>query len=588
VRINLSSIVPLLMLSNLWGQTKPAELMYLDVTLSNFSSGEQPMTAKDFEISADGKAQVLDNAAFIDTSHKRTLVFVVDDLGLSPEGISSVQRVLRKFVSEQVQPDDRIAIVGTGIHTAPGLTSGRSALNSAIDRIGYHALEDSRNVRPATFISGTLPELAFVMNALAKTPGRKSVVLFSERVSLPRGAGPAIQSEAEASTSRIARLAGQAMAVFYCIPVSAVVNHPASDGIPRLQTGLAAVVSETGGLWIDGAPDLSQAFDSVLQEQDGYYRIAFRPAAHAYDYASGRNLVDKIAVKTARPGVRVRSRTVVFAVSDESTPPFPPDVGDEDRESTLNAAFDGSAIGLDASYTFYYSASEGPYLEVLMRIDSKNLTYVKELSGEYKCILQISSLASGGDGQSAGESSRGVAYSLTEPQYRSALAAAIVYTQKLPISKPGAYQIRSFVADGPAGRLGSAGRYMEIPDVKKGDLALSGIVNQAGTSSVRIFRPGSTFAYTYQIYNLTVNGEKRSEVEIQSRLLRGGREVFAGKPTPIVFDRNAKPGESVVNGTLSLGPDMTPGRYILVITATDKLAGKPRSASQYIDLEVRP
>jgi len=571
-----------------WGQTKPVELLYLDVTASGAAA---PLTDKDVELFADGKPLKIAGVTRVDQHLNRTLVLVVDDLGLSLEGIRNVQRGLRRLVADQVQPGDRVAIVRTGSQSAPrlGFTSDRPLLNAAVDRIEYHPLQDAAGARPKAFTSGTLLALRFVMDALTKSPGRKAVVFFSERTNLHPRADAGTRAEAESLSTRIAALAGQGMALLYCIPVSGSAVQAGPGPAARLDTGLVAAVKETGGSWIDGSADFSAALSRVLQEQAEYYKVAFRPDAHAYDYVSGRDRMDKITVKATREGVLLRARSVVYGASDESgIAPFPPDVGDDDQESSSTPGFEGVAIGLDSSHTFFYSATEGAYLELVLHIDTRRLTYVRTLMGEYKCVLQVGSIAVDASGQPAGQSSRGVAYSLTEAQYQNVLANGVVYTQKLPLRKGGAYRVHSEVRDVATGRTGFAARYLEIPDVQSGDLAMSGIVNQPGSPPERIFKPGATFSYSYQLYNLLANGDKRSEAEIQSRLFRSGNEVFAGKPTRVAFDRNTSPNITVVNGTISLGTDMTPGRYIMQVTATDKLADKPRTATQFIDLEVRP
>ncbi len=45
---------------------------------------------------------------------RRTIALVVDDLGLSYESIYSVKKALKKFVDEQMQPNDLVAIIRTG------------------------------------------------------------------------------------------------------------------------------------------------------------------------------------------------------------------------------------------------------------------------------------------------------------------------------------------------------------------------------------------------------------------------------------------------------------------------------------------
>src|SRR6185312_1048936 len=101
------------------------------------------LTADDFEVYEDGKKQAITSFAFISnvpgaplppvtpTKEKagniappsrpfnpnephRTIAFVVDDLGTSAESMNQVRKQLRKFVDEQLQPHDLVAILRTG------------------------------------------------------------------------------------------------------------------------------------------------------------------------------------------------------------------------------------------------------------------------------------------------------------------------------------------------------------------------------------------------------------------------------------------------------------------------------------------
>src|SRR4051812_46076344 len=97
----------------------------------------------EFEITEDGKPQTITNFSFIALENgtapaaiksnvpvdknappvppaplnrdaiRRTFAFVVDDLGLSFQSTYYVRRSLKKFIDEQVQPGDLVAIVRT-------------------------------------------------------------------------------------------------------------------------------------------------------------------------------------------------------------------------------------------------------------------------------------------------------------------------------------------------------------------------------------------------------------------------------------------------------------------------------------------
>src|SRR5437868_991662 len=67
---------------------------------------------------------------------KRTIAIVVDDLGLSFESTYYVRRALRKFVDEQMQPGDLVAIIRTsgGMGALLQFTSDIRQIYDAVER----------------------------------------------------------------------------------------------------------------------------------------------------------------------------------------------------------------------------------------------------------------------------------------------------------------------------------------------------------------------------------------------------------------------------------------------------------------------
>jgi hypothetical protein len=58
----------------------------------------------------------------------RTIAIVVDDLGLSIESMNQVRQQLRKFIAEQTQPSDLVAIIRTGGEIGAATPPGRRFL----------------------------------------------------------------------------------------------------------------------------------------------------------------------------------------------------------------------------------------------------------------------------------------------------------------------------------------------------------------------------------------------------------------------------------------------------------------------------
>jgi hypothetical protein len=208
--------------------------------------------------------------------------------------------------------------------------------------------------------------------------------------------------------------------------------------------------------------------------------------------------------------------------------------------------------------------------------------------------------------------------------YRDALEHGFVYTVNHPVKKPGAYQLRTAVRDAATEKIGSASQFIEVPDLSKGRLTLSGLVVRAsrpaaaaatqgtpeqakpapalseqaqkeeteieslGSPAVRIFRPGRRLEYALQILNSQEDAAtKRPQLETQLFLFHDGKQIYAGKPKPIEPQQSPDLKSVMTGGQLQLGSKMEPGEYAMQIVVTDKLAkDKYRTVAQSIDFEV--
>src|SRR5438132_7534387 len=133
---------------------------------------------------------------------RRTIALVVDDLGLSFESTYYARRALKKFVDEQMQPGDLVAIIRTsgGMGALQQFTSDKRQLYAAIDRVKWYmggrgnigafapvgsnslpgasadlqaANDDLNRFRDDVFAVGTLGAISYVVKGLKTLPGRK-------------------------------------------------------------------------------------------------------------------------------------------------------------------------------------------------------------------------------------------------------------------------------------------------------------------------------------------------------------------------------------------------------------------------------
>jgi len=228
----------------------------------------------------------------------------------------------------------------------------------------------------------------------------------------------------------------------------------------------------------------------------------------------------------------------------------------------------------------------------------------------------------------------GQTYNLLLPEaiYKRVLREGLVYYVTVPIKKPGAYQLRISFRDTSTERVGSASQFVEVPDLKKNRLALSGLVvrgenpverttaaaganpsavvvgNQAATNpdsatqdqeaadqrnpeaspAVRHFSRGLLMDYLFIIYNAHLDKTtNKAQLISQVRLFQDGKPVYTGKESPLDFSGVVDPKRVVSGGSIRLGSDLVPGDYVLQVIVKDMLADeKHRTVTQWMDFEI--
>ena len=147
-----------------------AELVRVDVVVVDGNGHPiSGLTADDFELRQDGEVQTITTLAFVEPTRSlgdmggrpppagaervvqpagapaapsvfRTMAIVVDDLGLSFTNLHPTQQALRRFIDEDRQPADLVAIVRTG-QSQGGLqqfTRDPARLHAAVDAIRWN------------------------------------------------------------------------------------------------------------------------------------------------------------------------------------------------------------------------------------------------------------------------------------------------------------------------------------------------------------------------------------------------------------------------------------------------------------------
>jgi hypothetical protein len=361
------------------------------------------------------------------------------------------------------------------------------------------------------------------------------------------------------------------------------------------QEGLDVLAAETGGLSVRDTNDLSAGLARVLDDQQGYYLLGYVPDKSTFTGSQPR--FHRLAVRLKRPGLRVRSRSGFLSVPDERLKTATPQ---NRMAAAATSPFAGGDIRLQLSSFFGHHEKLGAFANSFMHVDARDLTFAEATDGRHAAEIEILAMTFGENGQVADQTSRRYTFRLTAAGLQQARSAGLVYRMQVPFKRPGSYQLRIALRDAGSDRIGSASRFIHVPDVKNGRLTLSGLliegVAQAGiaggedtrdpqsTVAVRVFRQGTTASYVCSVYNARRGRDGVAQLETEVRLYREGTEVFRSTqrgtlPVPGI------PGP-LVGGVLHLDGSTPPGRYVLQLTVSDTLGKKPARAAQTVDFEV--
>lgn len=637
------------------------------------------LTADDFEIFEDGKRQAISSFAFIsnvprtatpapattaDTKKKtpspvvpfapvkpnesrRTMAFVVDDLGLSAESMHHVKRQLRKFIAEELQPNDLVAIIRTSgeMGALQQFTNDRRILNRAVDqlrwnicsRVGIHVFQSvgpTGNPESPSLFCGfgstkaSLNSLGFIVEAMGYLPGRKSMVLLSDDTTAQTQEPVFNETTARAAIGnvedqlsdtspdlidyrsaleKIAEKAIRSSVVIYSVDTQGLqyTGPTAADNItgrdPRLiQSVISArsylqfkrreggdlLARQTGGFQIRNNNNFE--FDRILEDQSGYYLIGYRPTDETFNRS-----FHHIKAKVKRSGMSLRTRFGFFGLTEEEAARIKHPSTEDLTNLALASPFVAQDIEVDMTSFFIEDTAGAPVVRSFVYIDAKNLTFTP-VNGQQQASIELHGVVFGDNGKIVEKMKRGATLNLSERDYTQAVTNGVALSFDMPVKRPGAYQTRLAVRDRPTSRMGSAGQFVSVPDLKNKKPAVSGIIlglpnadKTVSNAGGRRFRQNDDLYFAYNIYNAANESGQLRNLVMNATVFRDEKRVYSGPEIPIAASDPKDLTRVFVHSLIKLTPDLEPGNYYLQVVVTDKDAkNKAVPVVQWIDFEI--
>lgn len=674
-------------------------LVQIDVTALD-KDGKQitDLSADDLEVFENGKLQKITNFSYISLAPesvseakpkqtfvppvsfnlrpeqiRRTIVLVVDDLGLSFSSMFATKEALKKFVDEQMLPNDLVAIIRTsaGLGSLQQFTSDKRLLYEAIKKISWTPLSRSGTsgfepIRPTTkdylngqqrngrtmsaagndkdkeleklvnetrqgqYSVGTLGAIRYIVDGMKNLPGRKAVILFSDGFKIydrDIKANQGSTANIRQSVDNLIDSASRAGVVINAVKADGLLDptalSPADDttglgleDVDRIQQdrwtnylnvqeGLSYLANRTGGRFFRNGNFLSVAVSKILNDQKGYYLIGYQPDDDTFDYKKLK--YNALEIKSKRENVNLRYRKGFIALPDEKLNPNAKSSEEKVIEALLSP-FNSGDIEMRLTSVYLNDEKEGSYVRALMHLDSKDVKFVDQPNGNKKVSLDVIAITFGENGKSVGNFSKNYTISIKPENLAKIKEKGFAYTMKIPVKEAGAYQLRLAVRDVEGNRVGSASQFIEIPNLEKEKLALSGMMLQNLTAeqwtkkinggelndipdtqtvtATRIFQRGTILFYSYILYNQLSNSASDLQIQTQAKLYRDGELVFEGKPALLNLSRQSDLTRIEGDGAITLGNNLAPGNYVLQIIAENSSGKKNKVTTQWIDFEL--
>jgi hypothetical protein len=362
--------------------------------------------------------------------------------------------------------------------------------------------------------------------------------------------------------------------------------------------GSELIARQTGGFIVRNSNDFG--LKRIAEDQSGYYLLAYRPSEQTFN-----RQFHHIKLSVKRKGLAVRTRNGFLGIS-KPDPPQPMTTNGQ-LSKALISPFGANEITVRLT-TVFTNFETGSLLRSLLYINAQDLVFADEPDGGHVATFDLGIILFGDNGVVVDQQTREVKLRLSKETYQGALQSGLVYTLDTPLKRSGAFQYRIALRDQSSARIGSAGQFIQVPNLANGHMTLSGLVllkdlpaTTAGADpssqnareaisagpALRQFHQGDKVLFAYSVYNAQQNDTTHlPQLTTQTRVFRDGKLLFTGAPSNIDAAQ-ADPKRVPSVGRVQLGPEFEPGQYVLQVVVTDQLTKEKQSiATQWIDFEI--
>jgi VWFA-related protein len=547
------------------------------------------------------------------TRDKSKLIAAVERVdGLSTGAKTSEQRAINESIA--AIKNQLGAASAAEINMPDG---GSDAAQAMISRRVLEQYVQMRSVLSSQQTRPVLAGLAAICEGLRTTPGKKTLVVFSQGFIAPQNLDWQVQSTIDiANRANVAiyiidssGLTGGTPQSGALVPSSALAGISAAtsqesriragagesvfditrqEGLDRQQDLLYRISGDTGGQFIKNTNDIAAGLDRIDEQIRSRYTLAYRSTDPQFD-----GTFRKVKIEVRRPDAKVMARPGYYAIPATQIVPLSPD----DKKLIANFQTISAHSTLPLTWQLNPFRSQPGYYVVPLsfEIPPTAVEFGKNGARQRLQLDVLGLVRSEGDDKILSRMGGNFDVELSAKQYESIINDMIFFRQDMMLAE-GAYTIDLVVRDRLSGKISAKRASLTLPaadsEFSATDVVLSrhaeplrlpatnpADVLAAGTVQIRP-SPGREFQTTdnliifFKLYNaLPVAETGKPLVLVTVTLMKDGKAAMK----PLDYELTDIQSEPVPNLTFAKYvklKDLKAGKYTVVVEARDMVQRK--------------
>lgn len=380
---------------------------------------------------------------------------------------------------------------------AAGEASGQAIVEQTMLQMEMRMLETFEALERDQQGHATINSLLALISSMRNLPGRKTVILFSEGLSLPPAvvekfnavinaatranvsvyavdaAGLRIDSPNAEATRELNSIAERRMNQVHR---SQDVSGPLMKALERNEdilrlnphSGLGMLADQTGGFLIRETNDLSAGLRRIDEDMRIHYLLTYIPKNTEYD---GR--FRQILLKLSRPNLEVQTRKGYYAVDNSFTSPV---LGYEAPAlAALGAARNSNPFGLRVRGLSFPAPNRLGLTPILVEVPASVVTLTPDKDKKtYSSDFTILALVRNNSKLVVQKLSQHYPLNGSIDRIEAARKGEILFYRETELP-PGRYTIEAVAYDAPTGKASVLTTSLEVPDVDQTKLRLSSL-----------------------------------------------------------------------------------------------------------------